>query len=159
MNERVLPTAEQLAKGGHTYKATRDAERAKRAGEFDLVNLHECQLDRMYHTGRLGGGRTAEDRYDAGCWLRSLYVTTHNVSEGVADYDGIGHDQSDPSDAQAWNLKVFMDTTQAMKGHWVPLEQVCCMDNEWRYNSDMLWNALDFLAEYRGITGEKKRYA
>ena len=149
MNDRVLPTPEQQRHAKYDWAHTRDAERVNKAGEVDLVNVHECQLDKLRDTDRLGGGLRAEDRYKAGMWLRQLYISTHNLSEGVADYDGLGHDQSEMTEAQAWNHKTFLDIKGMLSGHWKPLERVCCFDLEWTLNLEILWNALDMLHEYR----------
>ena len=130
-----------------------------KAGEIVMLNQSECSLDTMYHRGHLGGHQEdAKRRYDAGMWLRELYLRLH-ASVGVAAY----HDawskfqdiSSNLSDVDAWNLKCLAETRHFMGSHWRPLDAVCIMDRRYARPWPKLQEALDILAEYRGcrLTG------
>ena len=139
------PTPERLTKGDDIVPyETEDA------GVFAHQNATECQLDRMYHQGRLGDQEhEGKRRYDAGMWLRKLYLKTH-PTEGVMGYHDAGKDQGEMTDQMAWNLKCFMDTARHMGLYWRHLDQVCCMNCGYG-TVDTLLEALDALADHRGM--------
>lgn len=109
--------------------------------------LQECALDVLYRNGRLGAGDDARWRFNAGFWLRELYLKTH-PSEGVGAYSIRNESSGEITDEMAWNLKAFQDTAMDLKRHWRILEQVCCEDHA-QGNPEPIWNALDALYDLR----------
>jgi hypothetical protein len=109
--------------------------------------LQECALDVLYRNDRLGHPDLARTRYNAGYWLRELYLKTH-PSEGVGAYSIRLESTGEMSDDMAWNLKCYQDTAKDMKRHWRVLEQVCCEDRGLG-NPIPIWDALDALADLR----------
>ncbi len=108
-------------------------------------------LHRMRDNGLLGKGDAAERRFRAGEWLLNLYTRTH-PSEGVSDYQVIGRDTGEMSEAQAWNFRCWQETLRALEPwQWHVLGAIIirnCM------NASPLWvqraqEALDALYEHR----------
>lgn len=135
-------------------------ERAKvgfraKAGEVVMLNQSECSLDDMLHRGWLGGRQEdAERRHAAGMWLRELWLKLHG-SIGVASYHDAWHRfvdiSSNMSQVDAWNFKCLMETREFMGSLWAVLDAVCIQDVRYRRPSSRLQDALDVLAEHRGL--------
>ncbi len=91
---------------------------------------YECLLDQL-----LDHEVIAPELYDAGAWLRSLYLRTHG-SEGVSRYGDVGFDRDggrssygpEMSDELAWNLRTLRDTMISVRAHWPALRRLCCDD-------------------------------
>jgi hypothetical protein len=111
--------------------------------------LQECALDILLRNDRLGrkGSDEARWRFNAGMWLRELYLKTH-PSEGVGAYSIRLESSGEMTEEMAWNLKAYQDTATDLKRHWRILEQVCCEDHA-QGNPTPIWNALDALYELR----------
>lgn len=131
------------------------------AGEVVAFDPHECSLDRLFKSGRLGEGEKSETRLTAGIWLRELFLKTHPEAT-VGSYDGAPADfnayfdiSTNMTEAQAWNYHCFTETALALSDHWRPLSQVCCLDAGFG-GMDVLLDALDALADYRGLTGRRR---
>ena len=103
------------------------------AGDSVMVGArarYECLLDCL-----LDREIIAPELYDAGVWLRALYLRTCN-SEGVARYGDLGAERNagqgsfgpEISDEQAWNLRALRDTMLSLGMHWTPVRKVCCED-------------------------------
>ena len=126
-----------------------------RAGEVVMLNKSECSLDDMLHRGWLGGRQEdAERRHAAVMWLRELWLGLHQ-SIGIASYHDAKSKFSDLSchmtEVESWNLGCLMDTKEFMGLHWRPLDAVCIMDRRYGTSWPALCEALDILADYRGI--------
>jgi hypothetical protein len=104
--------------------------------------LQTCALDVMHRNGLLVRPADRKDearwRFNAGCWLRDLYLKTH-PTDGVGAYRVRLEGEKDfimrPTPETPvllgdndWNFQCFMDTTRDLKAHWRILEQVCCED-------------------------------
>lgn len=109
--------------------------------------LQECALDTLYRKGRLGSKDEARWRYNAGFWLRELYLNTH-PSEGVGAYSIRLESSGEMTDEMAWNLKAFQDTATDLKRHWRVLERLCC-ENHIQANLAPVLDALDALRDLR----------
>lgn len=127
----------------------------ERAGDIVMLNKSECSLDEMLHKGWLGGRQDdAERRHAAGMWLRELFLRLHQ-SIGVASYHDAWHRftdiSSNMSDVDCWNFKALLDTREFMGSLWKPLDAVCIMDRRYKKPWPLLQDALDVLADYRGL--------
>jgi hypothetical protein len=148
----IYCTPERMKKGREMVIEARDRGSAGNVIVTGQTELQECALDVLYRRKKLGGPRDARDRFNAGMWLRTLYVETH-PSDGVGAYsvrlDGMsGSSERDLTDAEAWNLKAYQDTAKDLHSVWRILEQVCC-DNIVLANLPPVWAALDRLRELR----------
>ena len=156
--DRQLPTPERFRKGDNIIEISVLKEDKggykEKAGELVAFNATECSLDLMYHRGHLGSQEDAERRHAAGMWLRQLFLRLHK-STGVASY----HDawfkftdlSSDMDEISCWNFRCLMDTKEFMGSHWRPLDCVCIMDRRYAKAWPQLQDALDILADWRGI--------
>ena len=122
-----------------------------KAGIYRERAKDECALDVMLETERLGWPENAGRRYDAGLWLRQLYLKLHK-SDGISRYSKESWGRGEISEQVAWNWKCYLDTMAALKGHWSRLYALCCnnqqpMDRHWEATID----ALDALADHRHI--------
>lgn len=109
--------------------------------------LQECALDTLYRKGALGKGDEARWRYNAGFWLRELYLNTH-PSEGVGAYSIRLESTGEMTDEMAWNLKAFQETATELMPHWRVLEQLCC-ENHAQANLAPIIRGLDALRDLR----------
>ncbi len=157
--DRQLPPPERFRKGDNIIEISvlheGKAGYKSKAGELVAFNATECSLDLMYHRGHLGNRQDdAERRHAAGMWLRQLFLKLHG-SIGVASYHDAWHHFTDisshMSEVDAWNFKCMLDTREHMGSMWRPLECVCIMDRRYGKAWPALHNALDVLADYRGI--------
>ncbi|WP_282608899.1 hypothetical protein [Pelagibius sp. Alg239-R121] len=113
---------------------------------------YECLLDQL-----LDQEVIKPELYDAGVWLRSLYLRTR-VSEGVSRYGDLGFDRDggrssfgpEMSDELAWNLRVLRDTMLSLGGHWASLRKLCC-DDQMPASRRTLNDGLSALAKLRGF--------
>ena len=113
---------------------------------------YECLLDHL-----LDSEVIEPVLYDAGVWLRSLYLRTRQ-SEGVSRYGDLGYDRDagrtsygpEMSDEQAWNLKVLRDTMLSMGAHWAAVRRLCC-DDRMPASRQALTDGLSELAKLRGF--------
>lgn len=153
----VYCTKERMNHGREMVIEARDRGTAGNVIMTGQTELQECALDVLYRRGKLcrpdQDKRIARDRYNAGMWLRELYVETH-PTDGVCAYsvriDGLSNSGSgyEMSDAEAWNLKAYQDTAKDLRSVWRILEQVCCEDILLA-NLPPVWAALDKLSELR----------
>ncbi|TQV80859.1 hypothetical protein [Denitrobaculum tricleocarpae] len=113
---------------------------------------YECLLDQL-----LDQEVIAPELYDAGVWLRSLYLRTRS-NEGVARYGDLGFDRDggrssfgpEMSDELAWNLRAMRDTMLSLKEHWFTLRRLCCDDRMPRSRRAVI-EGLSALAKLRGF--------
>lgn len=113
---------------------------------------YECQLDRLLEKEMI-----APELYDAGIWLRSLYLRSHH-SDGVSRYGDLGFDRDggrsshgpEMSDELAWNLRALRDTMLSLKAHWPCLRRLCC-DDRMPGSRRAIVDALQALAKLRGF--------
>lgn len=112
-----------------------------------MRELQECRLDILYRTDKLGREDDARRRYNAGMWLRHLYLKTHRT-KGVGSYSPTHGGGGEMSDVQAWNFKCYQDTANDLRKVWPLLERLCCEDNAWGGPVKIML-ALDILAEKR----------
>lgn len=152
MGKRVLDVAiyctpERVKKGREIVIEPRETASAGNVVMTGQRELQECALDILFRNGRLGQPKEARSRYNAGYWLRELYLKTH-PSEGVGAYSIRLESSGEMTDEMAWNLKTYQDTATDLRRHWRILEQVCCEDHA-QGNPLPIWEALDALAELR----------
>lgn len=141
-------TRERWAHGGGM-----ELEETIVAGLHRARAKYECLLDVLHARGDLGSARDATRRYDAGLWLRRLYLRTHKRTVGsrydVVDRDKIGRQQTEMSDDLAVAHRLYRRTMLAMGSDFGVLRLVCCDDRPSRLN--LLHRALDRLADWRGM--------
>lgn len=118
------------------------------AGVLRARAKYACLLDVLHDCGDLGEGPPGARRYDAGLWLRRLYLRTHD-EHVIWRYDTLGRDQSEMSDELAAAHALYRRTMLAMGPEFGVLRQVCCDDRPGRLS--LLQRALDRLADWRGI--------
>lgn len=114
----------------------------------------DCPLDKLFATGRLGGGDKAGRRYNAGIWLRSLFLTAGIAPRVGMAYNVLGsRNGGGDSEAQDWNRKCYNDTLRDLRKWSMVLQSVCCYDNYPRSAgmSELLIEGLDALADLRGM--------
>lgn len=159
MDERDIGPPERHRKGDNIipFQVIEEAKIGfqARAGELVMLNRSECSLDDMLHKGWLGGRQDVADRrHAAGMWLRQLFLSLHG-SIGVASYHDAWHRFADISsnmkDVDCWNFKCLLDTREFMGSMWKPLDCVCIMDRRYKKPWPALHDALDLLADYRGL--------
>ena len=113
---------------------------------------YECLLDQL-----LDRDVITPELYDAGVWLRSLYLRTR-CSEGVSRYGDLGFDRDggrsgygpEMSDELAWNLRALRDTMLSLREHWLTLRRLCCDDRMPRSRRATV-ESLSALAKLRGF--------
>ena len=114
---------------------------------------YECLLDVLYARGDLGGGPEAVRRYDAGLWLRRLYLRTHKRTVAsryeTTNRDLVGRQLAEMSDELAYAQALYRRTLLAMGPDFGVLRSVCCDDRPSRLS--LLLRALDRLADWRGL--------
>ncbi|CAB4176196.1 hypothetical protein UFOVP1672_77 [uncultured Caudovirales phage] len=123
---------------------------AGRAGNVIMTGqreLQECSLDVLYRTDKLGPSKQAIARYNAGFWLRQLFIKTHK-SAGVGSYAQRTNGSGEMSDVVAWNFKCYQEVATELGGSWRPLEVLCC-DDRISSNITPAINGLDRLSELR----------
>ena len=138
-----MPTPERLAKGGAI-----DLEETIHAGILRARAKYSCLLDVLMDCGDLGESTVAARRYDAGIWLRRLYIRTREPSV-VGAY---GHQSAaayEMSDELAAAHSLYRRTMLAMGPEFGVVRQVCCDDRPGRLA--LLTRALDRLANWRGL--------
>lgn len=148
--EIVFATPERLRHGREMVITVRDRGSAGNVISKGHRELQECALDVLYRNGRLGPAKLARERFNAGYWLRQLYLKTH-PSAGVGAYSikvETVSGEPEMTEAEAWNFRCYQDTAREMGRHWRILEQVCCEDHSLSVLS-ALWTALDKLYESR----------
>lgn len=138
-------TAERAARRGGLVPE----DRARTDAPLALRARYDGVLDWLWDRGLLGSGKEGRRRHAAGMWLRDLHCIIHR-ERMISNYDGLGRDQSEMSDAQAWNFKCYQETLRAMGRQAVVLLQVCADDRPPR-NILLLRQALDALARHRGM--------
>ncbi len=114
---------------------------------------YECLLDQL-----LDREIIEPVQYDAGVWLRSLYLRTRQ-SEGVSRYDDLGLDRDagrssygpEMSDELAWNLRALRDTMLSLGVYWLPVRKLCC-DDSMPASRRALAEGLSALAKLRGFS-------
>ena len=149
MEHQTVPPPDERFKHGHTITLCETSA----AGVFAHQNHTETQLDFLFYHGFLGQDDNGKRRYDAGLWLYQLYNKTH-PSEGVMSYHDVNQREHEMSDAMAWNLKCYNETSKDLKTHWKTLYQCCCLGRYTITRSgavSKLRAALDGLADLRGI--------
>lgn len=117
------------------------------AAQAERERKHECLLDVLHDCGDLGAPGIGARRYDAGLWLRRLYLRTHD-ERVIWRYDTLGRDQSEMSDEMAAAHGLYRRTMLAMGPEFGVLRQVCCDDRPRQLS--YLLRALDRLADWRG---------
>ena len=122
--DRDIGTPQRHAKGHRIvdYQPLRDGKDGyqQKAGELVALVLEECSLDVLYHRDLLG--KDKDRRYAAGLWLRELYLKTHPSTTVSAYHDAASRSadiSSNTTDAQSWNLKVWLEHKRpwASTGH------------------------------------------
>lgn len=141
--EPLMPTPERIAKGGVI-----DLVETMQAGVRCARVKHECLLDVLRDCGDLGKGQEATRRYDAGLWLRRLYLRTHEpvVVGAYGDQTAAAYEISDELAAAH---SIYRRAMLALGPEFGALRQVCCQDQPARL--DTLKRGLDRLANWRGI--------
>ena len=80
----------------------------------DVISVeHPTQIDKLYETGMLGGGKRAVSRYEAGLWLMRCRGAAGLEPRLTASYGPPGgHEEI--TDAQAWSRRMFNDAVRGM---------------------------------------------
>lgn len=124
-----------------------------KAGIYRERVKDECVLDVLLESEKLGWPENSMRRYDAGIWLRQLYLKTHD-EQGVSSYQRQSiHGTGELSAQLKWNTQCYYETAIALKPHWRRLYAVCCENKLPQQRT--LWatiDALDALADHRHIT-------
>lgn len=118
--------------------------------------VHECLLDVLLRSGALGapGSDEARRRFEAGMWLRELYLEKARLGPGMScrfdAFGGRGDGADRMPDDIAWNIKCVQDTMRACAPHGPLLTALCCHDDD-RYPWRGIARALTRLADHRGL--------
>lgn len=152
----IYCTPERMRHGRELVIEARDRGTAGNVIATGQKELQECALDVLYRRGKLGPNDVARDRYNAGMWLRELYVETHPSAiasysvklEGLSGQVERPISEKDIGDTEDWNFKCYQDTARDLKSVWRILEQVCCEDIVLA-NLPPVWDALDKLRALR----------
>ena len=78
-------TPERMRKSRELIIEPRETESAGNVVMTGQRELQAIALDVLYRNGHLGKGDDARARFNAGYWLRELYIKTH-PSDGVGGY-------------------------------------------------------------------------
>ena len=147
----IFCTPERIKHSREMIIEPRETESAGNVVLTGQRELQECGLDVLLRNGRLGANGDARARYNAGMWLRELYLKTH-PSEGIGAYSIRLESSGEMTEEMAWNFGCYQDTVKAMGRHWRILEQVCCEDHA-QGNRQPILDALDALYEHREPAG------
>lgn len=118
--------------------------------------VHECMLDLLLRAGALGapGSDEARRRFEAGLWLRELYLEKARLGSGMScrfdAFGGRGDGADRIPDDVAWNIKCVQDTMRACAPYGPLLTALCCHDDD-RYPWRGIDRALTRLADHRGL--------
>ncbi len=140
----ALPPPERFRHNGGIVREVRDSNDDESIRILGVRARYECRLDEWLGKGFLGGGKSAQQRHDAGMWLRRLYLETHPESSTCKYEPRKSGGTEEMSDEQAWNFAALQDTLRALGKYQIDVARVVCYDQPGSVESvrdglDLIW--------------------